>query len=118
MQRKQGRDKRTAQPAAGRQAECHEQHCGADRVEQGIRKVMTAGPPAVDLRVEHQREPGQRDPVAIANGRQTPSQTIARNPFLHVRVQGDIHRIVDADETEVPDLRIDQQRGGHERGGE
>ena len=67
-------------------------------MEQHVRCVMPAGVHAVDLRVEHVRNPGQRMPVAGVESRERPGDILPAQPGLNVRVLPDIIRVIEMNE--------------------
>lgn len=91
-------DKCTFAATAGRLCEQGENQHGIGDVQRDVRDMEAGCPIAEDLGVQHEREPGQRKPVATVKTDEAPSQVLKREPRQHVRVAGHIDRVVDVNE--------------------
>ena len=97
---------------AGRPVQEQKQQRGRDRVERERHQMMTAGPHAKQLGVDHVRDPGDRMEVGRA-GRERPLQVLQRDAGDDVRIVEDVARVVPRDEVEAvhrPEHGEDQRR--------
>ncbi len=95
--------------------ENREQHARICRMQQDVREVISAGARTEDLGVEHQREPGERNPIAVMEFRKAPHEIPQRDAPLDVQVVADVNGIVEEDKVEAPDLPVDQEDGGDQQ---
>ena len=72
--------------------------------------MMTARPGSVERRVEHQRHPGQRDPVAVIERAESPSEIFGGHAVADVGLFRDVQVVVDRNESIAADLQIDGKR--------
>ena len=94
MPGEQRRHKRAAPERAGHFFQHRQQQQRICRVQKQVRQVKPAGPEPVELRIEHQGNPGQRMPVACVAGRKRPRDASGRQPAFDVLIVGDVIEIV------------------------
>ena len=57
--------------------------------------MIPAGVKTEQRGIEHERQPREGDPIAVAKGRETPGGIFERKAAPHVRILADVNRVVD-----------------------
>ena len=81
-------------------------------MQEHIGQVLRATVEPEDLDVEHIRNPGERKPVRGVAGCEGPLEAVEGQAVADVRVLGDVDGIVEVDELEVVNLRIQAKNDG------
>ncbi|HUE37056.1 MAG TPA: hypothetical protein VMO20_06670 [Candidatus Acidoferrum sp.] len=84
-------------------------------MQQHIGHVRCACAAAKKLGVQHEREPGERVPVAGVSSRKRPFDVYPRKTAGHVRIAKEIFVIVKIHEAVVPDRGINSKRCEHQQ---
>ena len=93
--------------AGGGAEECEEEHRGK-RVKEDIGEMVSARPQTEDLHIEQVRKARRGKPIRGLGAGNRPDDAVHGKAVAHVRVVGDVVRIVEVDEAETVNRRIDQ----------
>jgi hypothetical protein len=95
----------------GHPQEREEEQHRAGRVQSDVREVVTGGLEAVQSVVDQERNPGERDPVAVMRCRERPGHGVEAQALVQHLALDDVERVVLVDELVAVNLRVDRQRG-------
>ena len=84
---------------------------GIGQMQEQAGEMMAGGIQSVELEIHHVRNPGQRVPVAGAEGRKSPNNSRPAHPLFDHAVGSDIIAIVQRHKVTIPDLSISRQNG-------
>ncbi len=79
-------------------------------MQSDVCNVIAVGPLTIDRGVEHQRKPGQGDPIGVVELQNGPFQARPSQSVEHIAIPLHVGRIVEDDEIEAADLSVDGQR--------
>ena len=116
VQSEQGRYQTAAAESAGypRQNEKQEQCIGYMKADVG--EMHGAGVNPVELRVQHEGQPGERMPVARAAGGKSPGDPRPGEAGPNHGIGSDIETVIKSGEVKVPHLEVRQQgRAGQQQ---
>ena len=108
MHRKEGGDKRTSPLVARRASQKRKEQERVGNVQKDIGEVIAARDRAENGRVEHPRQPCQRDPVAVVEFGKAPNQVSQREARLNVGAAAHFNRVIDGHESELARLPVDE----------
>ena len=80
-----------------------------------IGKVLPTAIQAEELEVEHVRYPGDGKPVSRVSRGKSPAQSSERQAVLNMAVADNSFAVVEVDEFEIVNLKIDDQSQDRER---
>ncbi len=84
-------------------------------MEHNVCQMISAGPGAVERRVQHVRQAGQRHPIRVIARAKCPADPVEAQTVSDVLVGGDKNGIIQRNEIKAISPEIDDQRDYHEQ---
>ncbi len=114
MHREQRGHQRASARRSGHAPQHAEKQDDVQRVQDQADEMVRPGVHPEQPHVHHVRQPRQRMPVRRVSGGEGPGHRGPRQPGGHVRIVGDIDRIVQRHEREMPNGRVGDESNGDE----